>query len=567
VLTGWNTIDFDFTVLQKIAARVQHPLNLGRDSGTLRIRKAEGYFGSGQATIPGRLVLDGIDLLRGAFVRMEEYSLDAVAREVLGEGKAVSGDARERINEIVHNYRHDLAAFALYARTDARLAYDIVEKMHLIRLAFARSQLAGMTPDRVAASIASFDFVYLTELHKRGIVAPTVRSDDSRVYAAQQGGHVLEPVTGLHRNVRVFDFKSLYPNIIRTFNIDPLSYVADPSAAPNLIQTPGGSFSRGPAILPRLLDDLFPRREAAKRAGDSVAANAIKILMNSFYGVLGTRACRFFNPALANSITGTGREILLWSKRWFENAGFTVYYGDTDSLFVGSGSPAGAPPEEDYSPAAVSRQGSKLADALNKDLSRYIRERWGLESRLELEFEKLYLRLLLPRARHSTRGASKRYAGLVQQQDTSQVEFVGMEVVRRDWTALAKQVQRELYQRLFTGQPVESYLTDVVRAVRNGELDDKLVYRKNLRKGSEEYTATTPPHVAAARKSTQRQGRSISYVMTTAGAEPIDNVQHPLDREHYVTKQIQPVAEPVLATLGLDFEQLIGDGRQAELPF
>src|SRR5581483_8002618 len=155
---------------------------------------------------------------------------------------------------------------------------------------------------------------------------------------------------------------------------------------------------------------------------------AIKILMNSFYGVLGTRACRFFNPALANSITGTGREILLWSKRWFENAGFTVYYGDTDSLFVGSGSPAGAPPEEDYSPAAVSRQGSKLADALNKDLSRYIRERWGLESRLELEFEKLYLRLLLPRARHSTRGASKRYAGLVQQQDTSQVEFVGMEV-------------------------------------------------------------------------------------------------------------------------------------------
>jgi DNA polymerase II len=565
VLTGWNTIDFDFTVLQKIATRLQHPLHLGRDTGTLRIRKAEGYFGSGQATIPGRLVLDGIDLLRGAFIRMEDYSLDAVAREVLGEGKAVTGDARERINEIVHNYRHDLPAFALYARTDARLAYDIVEKMQLVRLAFARSQLAGMTPDRVAASIASFDFVYLTELHKRGIVAPTVRSDDSRVYAAQQGGHVLEPVTGLHRNVRVFDFKSLYPNIIRTFNIDPLSYVADPSTAGNLIETPGGSFSRGPAILPRLLDDLFPRREAAKRAGDSVAANAIKILMNSFYGVLGTRACRFFNPALANSITGTGKEILLWSKRWFENAGFTVFYGDTDSLFVGS--PAGAPAEDDYAQAALSRQGDKLAQALNKDLSTYIRERWGLESRLELEFEKLYLRLLLPRARHSTRGASKRYAGLVHRQDNAQVEFVGMEVVRRDWTALAKQVQRELYQRLFTGQPVETYLTDMVRAVRNGELDDKLVYRKNLRKGSEEYTATTPPHVAAARKSTQPQGRSISYVMTTAGAEPIDNVQHPLDREHYVNKQIQPVAEPVLATLGLDFEQLIGDGRQAELPF
>ena len=87
-----------------------------------------------------------------------------------------------------------------------------------------------MTPDRVAASIASFDFLYLTELEHQGIVAPTVRSGDSRVYAAQQGGHVLEPVTGLHRNVWVFDFKSLYPSIIRTFNIDPLSYVADPPA-------------------------------------------------------------------------------------------------------------------------------------------------------------------------------------------------------------------------------------------------------------------------------------------------------------------------------------------------
>jgi hypothetical protein len=47
--------------------------------------------------------------------------------------------------------------------------------------------------------------------------------------------------------------------------------------------------------------------------------------------------------------------------------------------------------------------------------------------------------------------------------------------------------------------------------------------------------------------------------MTTAGPEPIDNVQHPLDREHYVDKQVRPVAEPVLATLGLDFERAIGD--------
>ena len=567
VITGWNTIDFDFTVLQRIANRLRHPFALGRDSGEIRIRRAEGYFGSGQATIPGRLVLDGIDLLRGAFVRMEDYSLDAVAREVLGEGKAIKSDARDRLAEIIHNYRHDLAAFALYARTDARLAYDIVEKLDLISLAFARSQLAGMTPDRVAASIASFDFVYLTELEKKNIVAPTVRSDDSRVHAAQQGGHVLEPVTGLHRNVWVFDFKSLYPNIIRTFNIDPLSYVATAAPGDDLIETPGGAFHRAPAILPGLLDELFPRREAARKAGDKVAANAIKILMNSFYGVLGTGACRFYNPALANSITGTGKEILLWSKRWFEEAGFRVLYGDTDSLFVGSGTQ-----ERD-----VTQQGMQLAAALNDQLASYIRERWGVRSRLELEFEKTYLRLILPQARHSTRGASKRYAGLLQTGDQSaglpgHVEFVGMEVVRRDWTALAKQVQRELYQRLFTDQPVEVYLAGIVKTVRDGALDNLLVYRKNLRKGAEAYTATTPPHVAAARKSApaateSSHRKSIEYVMTTAGPEPLDNIQHPIDREHYVAKQVRPVAEPVLATLGLDFDVVIGDGRQVEMPF
>jgi DNA polymerase II len=337
----------------------------------------------------------------------------------------------------------------------------------------------------------------------------------------------------------------------------------------DLIETPGGYFRRAPAILPGLLDDLFPRREAAKRAGDNVAAHAIKILMNSFYGVLGTSACRFYNPALANSITGSGKEMLLWSKQWFERAGFQVLYGDTDSLFVGSGCEDAQPRQNG---AQLTEQGSRLAGALNEDLARYIQDRWGVRSRLELEFEKTYLRLILPQARHSTRGASKRYAGLLLSGDRHHVEFVGMEVVRSDWTALAKQVQRELYQRLFTDQPVEVYLADIVKTVRDGALDELLVYRKNLRKGAESYTATTPPHVAAARKSGRQNGdamarKSIEYVMTTAGPEPLDNVQHPLDREHYVSKQVRPVAEPVLATLGLNFDAVIGDGRQVEMPF
>ena len=558
VLTGWNVIDFDLTFLQKVAQRVNHPFVLGRGPGQLRVRAAEGYFGSGQASIPGRLVLDGLDLLRGAFVRMEDYSLQGVATAVLGEGKAVAGDVRDRVGEILANYRDDLEAFALYARTDARLAYQIVERLNLVALAFARSRLTGMTPDRVAASIASFDFLYLAELGRRKVVAPSVRNDDSRVFASQAGGQVFEPVVGIHENVWVFDFKSLYPSIIRTYGIDPLHYLADEDDGPAVELVNGVRFRRGtqeaPAILPAMLDALFPQREEAKARGDEVASQAIKILMNSFYGVLGTPACRFHNTDIANAITAQGRHLLDWLKGWFEARGFVVLYGDTDSVFVAS-------VEADEDRAA--QVAADLVRSVNQDLAAYVRDTAGVTSRLELEFEKLYTQLFLASVRHGSGGARKRYAGL--RMGRQEPEFVGMEVVRRDWTDLAKEVQRELYARLFEGLPVDDYLARVVQRLRAGALDDQLVYRKGLRKSVDAYTANTPPHVAAARKSKQPIGRIISYVMTQSGPEPIDHVTAALDLEHYVEKQIRPVAEPVLSVLGLEFSQVIGDDRQLGL--
>ena len=100
--------------------------------------------------------------------------------------------------------------------------------------------------------------------------------------------------------------------------------------------------------------------------------------------------------------------------------------------------------------------------------------------------------------------------------------------------------------------------------LREGQLDAKLVYRKGLRKRPQDYTANTPPHVAAARKSATT-GRVVAYVMTKGGPEPVDAVQSELDREHYLDRQVRPVAEPVLAALGLDFDQVVGDDRQMPL--
>ncbi|MEM7357149.1 MAG: DNA polymerase II, partial [Acidobacteriota bacterium] len=466
ILTGWNVVDFDFRVLFEMARRRGLVLDIARGAGPVYLRESRMPWSSNEVVIPGRLVADGIHLLRGAFIQMDSYSLDSVSREVLGEGKIRTGTSmlaatmpgesrqdRNKAQEILDTYENDSERFVQYNLTDARLVLDILAKLELIELAVRRSRLTGLPIDRISGSIAAFDSLYLGELYRRGIVAPTVGTADEGE-SAGLGGYVMAPETGLHHNVLVFDFKSLYPSLIRTFQIDPLGYLPDTKAEDDPIVAPNlAAFRREPGILSDILDDLFPRREAAKARGDGVGSYAVKILMNSFYGVLGTRACRFYRPEVASAITSFGQKILLWSKDHFESLGYRVLYGDTDSVFVLSG-------EQD--PAAAMATGELLALQVTHDVAEWIHETWGAESRLELELEKLYRQLVLPPMRHGRGGARKRYVGLVGEGDSAEVIFTGMEVVRRDWTELAKRVQRELYHRLFAGEEIEDYLSFVV---------------------------------------------------------------------------------------------------------
>jgi DNA polymerase-2 len=553
VLTGWNIVEFDLAVLARLAGALGVSAEVGRGPGRLRLR-ARGWGRGHEAIVPGRLVLDGLHLLRGAFVRMGDYSLDGVAREVLGEGKTVSGHGRAE--EILRLFKEDRPRLVDYNGTDARLALEILEKLRLVELAVERSRLTGLPPDRVSSSIAAFDFLYLSELGRRGVVAPSVGNKEASAEPTG-GGHVLEPLPGLYRNVVVLDFKSLYPSLIRTFQIDPLNLLRPGATEPDPIVAPNGAaFARRPGILTQLLDEILPLRDAARRAGEHVKSHAIKILMNSFYGVLGTPACRFHDPRLANAITSFGREILLWGKARIETGGRRVLYGDTDSLFIESGEP---------DPAAARRLGETLAADITRDLAAHIEQTWGVVSGLELQFERVYLRLYLPAVRHGTTGARKRYAGLVEGPAGGRVVFTGLEAVRGDWTNLAKEAQRELFARLFSDRPVEEYLRRIVADLRAGHLDDQLVYRKALRKDPAAYTATTPPHVTAARKMAGRTRGRIAYLMTVAGPEPLGGRRSPIDYEHYVQKQLQAVADPVLALLGLDFDRVVGDDSQLSL--
>jgi DNA polymerase-2 len=549
ILTGWNVVDFDLRTWERRAEALRADAGLGRSDGAVLFQQELRFTRQTRAAIPGRMVLDAIPLVRDA-LRLPDYRLETVARAVLGRGKRIDPEAPDAAAEIARLYREEPAALVEYNRQDARLVLEILDGEGLLALAIERSLLSGMQLDRVGASVASFDLLYLPELRRRGLVAPSV--DTARKSALVRGGAVLDSRPGLFEQVALFDFKSLYPSLIRTFNLDPLAHARpgdDPIQAPN-----GAGFSREEAILPEVLERFMASREAAKRRGDRHADQAIKIMMNALFGVLGAAGCRFFDPAVANAITGFGQQTLLWTKQAFESEGVTVLYGDTDSVFV-------------LLRGGLSRRGE--AEALRERVQRQVFERiradYRVEPRLELELEGIYQRFFMPRVRGGRSGSKKRYAGL----RDGELTIVGLESVRRDWPAVAARLQRGLLERVFADRDALPFVKQTVDALKAGELDSELVYAKRVRKDSlDSYTATTPPHVQAARKLGPQAGPVIRYVMTDGGPEPVSPgraLPPGIDHAHYVEKVLRPIADSVLEALGQSFDEALGHPRQLNL--
>jgi DNA polymerase-2 len=553
VLTGWNVIDFDLRVLARRAEELGLAFELGRAHGEIEFQSDARFERRPRADVPGRQVLDGLALVRDAFIPLEDYRLETAAQTLLGRGKLISEEGRDRAQEISRLYREDPAALVAYNREDARLVLEILQRERLVELAVERSMLSGMQLDRVGASIASFDLLYLPELRRTGRVAPSVQAD--REKPAVQGGAVLESHPGLFANVAVYDFKSLYPSLIRTFNLDPVAHAeagSDAIVAPN-----GAAFSRERALLPEILEGFFARRAEAKSRGDRHADLAIKIMMNALFGVLGAASCRFFDPDIANAITGFGQQTLRWTRDAFQAEGYRVLYGDTDSVFVAL--------DPDASLTEVRKTARDLRERVEREIADRVRREYRVEPRLELELERIYERFLQPRVRGGRQGSKKRYAGLV----SGQIEIVGLEAIRRDWPAVAGRLQHAMLARVFTDQPVIPIVRETVSRVTAGELDSELVIRKRLRKGSvDRYTATTPPHIQAARKAGSAVERVVRYVITHTGPEPVlpgRPSPSEIDYAYYVEKVLRPVADAILCHLGQSFDEALGRPRQLSL--
>ena len=563
-IIGWNVVQFDLRILAQHSDLYKIPLTWGRDGSAMEWRKhnrQEHFF----ASIAGRLIIDGIEALKSATWNFPSFSLEFVSQTLLGEGKD-SATPYQRMDEIQHRFEEDKPALAKYNLKDCELVTRIFAKTELIAFLLERATVTGLQADRSGGSVAAFTHRYLPLMHRVGYVAPNI---GDVVAESSPGGFVMNSQPGLYESVLVLDYKSLYPSIIRSFLIDPVGLIEGmqhpdvDESAPGFL---GAHFSRTKHCLPAIVNQIWQAREAAKRDNNAPLSQALKIIMNSFYGVLGSTGCRFFDPRLASSITMRGHQIMHKTRELIEQQGYVVIYGDTDSTFVWL--------KHAHSEEQAAHIGRSLVTHINAWWAQHLQSEFNLTSALELQFEKHFCQFFMPTIRGTEEGSKKRYAGQVMRADGSdEIIYKGLETVRSDWTPLAQRFQQSLFERIFRKQPYKEFVKDYIDRTLNGQFDDLLVYRKRLRRPLTDYQRNVPPHVRAARAADEfnrqhqrplqyQKGGWISYVITLSGPEPLETRRANIDYAHYISTQLKPIADAILPLLQDDFDTLISRQQQ-----
>lgn len=567
VIMGWNLVQFDIEFLRRKCLEHHIPFALGRDGSEVQWRVSQTHPDRIFLNIAGRVALDGIDLLKSASYHFESFALNDIAQHFLGDEKLLVGD--DRGSDIEHLFVHDPQQLARYNLKDCELVWRIFQQADLLNFAIERSKLTGLHMDRMGGSVAAFENMYLPRLHRAGWVAPNMMEG----YHEQKspGGYVMASCPGLFDHVLVLDFKSLYPSIIRTFKIDPLGLIEGLATPEGDRRTTvegffGGRFHQQHHVLPNLIANLSAHREQAKCQGNEALNQAIKVIMASCYGVLGSEGCRFYDTRLSSSITMRGHQIIQDSAAWLAEQGYEVIYGDTDSVFVWL--------KQIADDEAAKALGLQLAQGLNDRWRARLAQEFAIESHLEMEFDTYYRRFFMPSIRGEETGSKKRYAGLVRSTTGEQtLVFKGLEAVRSDWTPLARRFQRELYRRIFLNEPYHDWLRQQVQDLFAGQLNHELIYRKRLRRPLSAYQRNVPPHAQAAQRLEQwlqvkglpsrfaQRGGWITYRITLNGPEPVwpdGSPSSAIDYWHYFEKQLLPPAQSIFQYTGDDFMALAG---------
>ncbi len=346
VLLGYNTDLFDFPYIRERAKKLKVELALGRDGSEVIARKRR--FATA-AKIRGRVHVDVFSMVNFlatiGTMRLIHYTLEDVYRHVIGEEKLDF-----EFTDMVKAWegRGELGRKLLeYSMSDADATLEL--GLELLPLFIELTRVVGQTLFDVSRMTPGqlVEWLLITEAHKRGELVPARpvgEEFEGRLEETYVGAYVMEPVKDLHEDLVVYDFRSLYPSIVVTHNIDPSTLncgCCRPSEATKVPDL-GYSFCKTkkgfiPETLERIIEARAKLKEELKkhkresREYRSLDARqwALKIVANSFYGMLGYPRARWYSKECAESVTSFGRHYIHETIKMAKDFGLEVIYGDS----------------------------------------------------------------------------------------------------------------------------------------------------------------------------------------------------------------------------------------------
>ena len=579
VLTGYNINMFDFPYIIERLKQNKLPQNLGRTDKITFLRT----LGMTQEyVLTGRVVVDPYQILkRDPWVKFPRYDLNTVARLLLNDEK--HDIEYGEMGGLWNGTREDLSKFIEYARKDADLSLKLVLDRGMLDKFVELSKVSGLLlQDVMGGQTRRIETMVLHEFRKKGFVMPLapskaelVRRTKERDKQGLKGAIVLEPKKGLQAEgcVLVLDFKSLYPSIMRTYNVSPDTLTGTEE---NSHQSPSGAYFIDQAvhegIFPNILARVLAARGSAKKLMKTKKGEekrilnakqlALKDISNSFYGYTGYTRARLYTIDVANTITAYGRKNIEKTRKLVEeNFDVEVVYGDTDSIFV-----------------RTKTTNLDEAKEHGEKISKFVTEK--LPSYLELDFEKIYRTFLIL--------TKKRYAGWrFDKTDEGWhdiIEMRGIETVRRDWCPLVSELMEKVLNTILKEGDLAKAIELVkctINDLRAGKIPlEKLTIIKGITKHIDNYEGMLP-HIELARKLTKRNpqdppkiGDRLGFViikgdqMLSKRAEDPKYVEQnkiQLDSDYYTESQLLPPIERILNAVGIQRSEVLGSGRQMSL--
>jgi DNA polymerase elongation subunit (family B) len=468
VLTGWNFEDFDIPYLLDRMEELDSGTD--RDLSVERLSRVDEVWRSGWGgpDVKGRVVFDLLYAYkRTQFTELESYRLDAVGEMELDVGK-------ERYpGDIGDLWEDDPERLLEYNLRDVELCVEINREQDVIPFWLEVASFVGCKLEDAPTPGDAVDVYVLHEAHGK-FALPSKGQQEAEDF---EGGAVFDPITGVRQNVSVLDLKSLYPMSMVTINASPETKVDPETYDGETYRTPNGvHFQKEPdGIIREMVDELLTEREEKKELRDrndpdseayeryDRQQGAVKVIMNSLYGVFGWDRFRLYDRAMSSGVTATNRDVIRYTQESVNDLGYQVVYGDTDSVMIEVG--------DDSSKEEVIDLSFELEERINDSYDKFAREVLNAEEhRFQIEFEKLYRRFFQA-------GKKKRYAGHIvwkEGKDVDDIDITGFEYKRSDIAPITKEVQRQVIEMIVTGEDlddVKEYVSGVIKEFEAGDVN------------------------------------------------------------------------------------------------